>query len=88
MMKTNLMKTLTLVAVAGLSLTSCDDLFEPAIENNLGIDYMYQNASYAEGVLGNAYTRIPCGSFPFSEVATDTVRCLADEPEPGTEQIG
>ncbi len=70
-MKTNLMKTLTLVAVAGLSLTSCDDLFEPAIENNLGIDYMYQNASYAEGVLGNAYTRIPCGSFPFSEVATD-----------------
>lgn len=51
--------------------TSCDDFFEPAIENNLGVDYMDKNASYAEGVLGNAYTRIPCSSFSFSEVATD-----------------
>ena len=64
-------KTLTILAAASLALTSCDDLFEPAIENNLGVDYMYNNAGYAEGVLGNAYTRIPCGSFPFSEVATD-----------------
>lgn len=52
-------------------LTGCDDLFEPAIENNLGLEYMYDNPSYAEGVLGNAYTRVPCSSFPFSEVATD-----------------
>lgn len=64
-------KALTVLAAASLALTSCDDLFEPAIENNLGVDYMYNNAGYAEGVLGNAYTRIPCGSFPFSEVATD-----------------
>jgi hypothetical protein len=64
-------KALTILAAASLALTSCDDLFEPAIENNLGVDYMYNNAGYAEGVLGNAYTRIPCGSFPFSEVATD-----------------
>ena len=59
------------LAVAALAFTSCDDLFEPAIENNLGLDYMYNNAGYAEGVLGNAYTRIPCSSFPFSEVGTD-----------------
>jgi len=59
------------LTVAALAFTSCDDLFEPAIENNLGLDYMYNNAGYAEGVLGNAYTRIPCGSFPFSEVGTD-----------------
>jgi hypothetical protein len=71
MMMKNLKTTLLLMAAGTLALTSCDDLFEPAIENNLGIDYMYNNASYAEGVLGNAYTRIPCGSFPFSEVATD-----------------
>ena len=64
-------KTLTILAAASLALTSCDDLFEPAIENNLGVDYMYKNAQYAEGVLGNAYTRIPCASFPFNEVATD-----------------
>lgn len=59
------------LSVAALAFTSCDDLFEPAIENNLGLDYMYKDAGYAEGVLGNAYTRIPCGSFPFSEVGTD-----------------
>lgn len=59
------------LATATTTLTSCDDMFEPAIENNLGVDYMDKNASYAEGVLGNAYTRIPCASFPFSEVATD-----------------
>ncbi|WP_297064835.1 RagB/SusD family nutrient uptake outer membrane protein [uncultured Duncaniella sp.] len=52
-------------------LVSCDDLFEPAIENNLGIDHMYNNANYAEGILANGYTRIPIGSYPFSEVATD-----------------
>ena len=67
------MKTtkISLLALAALAFTSCDDLFVPAKENNLGVDYMYNNASYAEGVLGNAYTRIPCASFPFSEVATD-----------------
>ncbi len=52
-------------------LASCDDLFEPAIENNLGIDHMYNNAQYAEGILANGYTRIPIASYSFSEVATD-----------------
>ena len=63
--------TMMALAMAGMSLTSCDDLFEPAAELNLGIEYMYDHPSYAEGVLGNAYTRIPCSSFPFDEVATD-----------------
>lgn len=70
-MKKNYIKALLLLSVTGLTLTSCDDLFTPAIENNLGIDYMNNNAAYAEGVLGNAYTRIPCASFSFSEVGTD-----------------
>ena len=62
-------------AVLGLALamglTSCDDLFEPAIENHLGFEYMYEHPDYADGVLGNAYTRLPNGSYPFTEVATD-----------------
>lgn len=64
-------KYIGIAAVALISFSSCDDLFTPANENNLGIDYMLKDASYAEGVLGNAYTRIPCNSFPFSEVGTD-----------------
>lgn len=69
----------------GLAFTSCDDLFEPAIENNLGFEYMYGNPKYAEGVLGNAYTRIPCGSFPFSEVATDDA--VSNDPNNGYRKI-
>ena len=45
-------------AVLGLAfamgLTSCNDLFEPAIENHLGFEYMYEHPDYADGVLGNA----------------------------------
>lgn len=71
-MKKKYIKNILIVTVTSLLLTSCDDLFTPAIENNLGVDYMDTNPSYAEGVLGNAYTRIPGkGGFPFSEVATD-----------------
>ena len=69
-MKQNILKICAGLALCG-TMVSCDDLFEPAIENNQGVEYMYVNPEYAEGVLGNAYTRIPCGSFPFSEVATD-----------------
>lgn len=54
-----------------MGLTSCNDLFEPAIENHLGFEYMYDHPDYADGVLGNAYTRLPNGSYPFTEVATD-----------------
>ena len=60
-----------------MTLTSCDDLLEPAIENNLGVDYMYKNPQYAEGVLANAYTYMVCDGYPFSEMATDDAVCNA-----------
>ncbi len=52
-------------------LTSCDDLFEPAIENNLGQEEIVGNPTYFDGVLGNAYTRVPGGSYSMNDVATD-----------------
>lgn len=54
-----------------IGLTSCDDMFKPAIENHLGFEYMYDHPDYADGVLGNAYTRLPNGSYSFNDVATD-----------------
>lgn len=60
-----------MMAALSLGLTSCDDLFEPAIENHLGFEYMYDHPDYADGVLGNAYTRLPNGSYSFNDVATD-----------------
>lgn len=56
-------------------LTSCADLFDPALENNREIDAMYDEPSFAQGVLANAYILLPYAS-PYNspvtnEVATD-----------------
>ena len=57
--------------LAGL-LVSCDDVFVPAPENNLPLDYLEENSTYAENMLGVVYTYLPNGGgVPFSEVATD-----------------
>ena len=52
-----------------MGLTSCNDLFEPAIENHLGFEYMYDHPDYADGVLGNVglvplRTDVVCGELP------------------------
>ena len=67
------MKKIITICAFAACLTGCDDLFEPAIENNLGLEYMYENSQYAEGILANAYTRIPCAGYSFNDVATDDV---------------
>ena len=43
------MKKIITICAFAACLTGCDDLFEPAIENNLGLEYMYENSQYAEG---------------------------------------
>lgn len=54
------------------TLTGCDDVFEPAPENNLPLDYLEANSSYAENMLGAVYIYLPTsGNFPFNDVATD-----------------
>lgn len=65
------MKKIITICAFAACLTGCDDLFEPAIENNLGLEYMYENSQYAEGILANAYTCIPCAGYSFNDVATD-----------------
>lgn len=51
--------------------SSCEEMFEPAIENNLELENAYSNATYAQGLLLNGYTRIPTNSWSFNDVATD-----------------
>ncbi len=63
----NIIRLLSLVFL----ISSCDDMFTPQIENNLDVDYIYNNASYAQGLLANGYTRIPIDSWSFNDVATD-----------------
>ncbi len=63
--------SIRLLAFLILFTASCDDLLEPAIENNRDIDAMYEDPDYALGVLANAYILLPYYSEPTSDVATD-----------------
>ncbi len=62
-------------------LSGCDDLFTPAIENNVGLSQAETNASYAYGLLLNGYTRIPTDSWSFNDVATDDAVSNDDEDD-------
>lgn len=64
-------KKLLIFLSAIIIFTSCDDLFEPAIENNRGLEEMYEEAEFAQGILLNGYTRLPNNGWSFNDVATD-----------------
>ena len=59
------------ILAASTVLTSCDDLFEPATENHRQIEAMWEEPSYAQGILGNAYINLPYETGPQSDLATD-----------------
>ena len=57
--------------VASATFTSCDDLFEPALENNQDITQMYTDPQFARGIMDNANLVLPYDETPVSDVATD-----------------
>ncbi|GAA4300283.1 RagB/SusD family nutrient uptake outer membrane protein [Aestuariibaculum suncheonense] len=63
-------KLLILLSIV-IIFSSCDDLIEPAIENNRGLEEMYAEAEFAQGILLNGYTRLPNSNWSFNDVATD-----------------
>lgn len=69
----------SLLILMGTAFTGCDDVFEPAPENNLPLDYLEDNATYAENMLGMVYTYLPNGNFSFNDVATDDA--VTNDPE-------
>ena len=72
---------LLLISAVFVSLTSCDDLFEPALENNQDISEMYKNPEFARGILDNAYLALPYSTSPFTDVATDDAVTNANSEE-------
>src|SRR5690554_5585812 len=58
---------LPVVLLAG----GCSYVLSPANENINGIENMYNDPVYAEGILINAYTLLPGNGWTFSDVATD-----------------
>jgi starch-binding outer membrane protein, SusD/RagB family len=66
------MKTKLIILLASvLIFTGCDNLLSPADENNRGLDAIYDDAAFAEGLLLNGYIRLPSGGYSFNDVATD-----------------
>ena len=62
MRKINKIAVVSLMASTMLSMTSCDDLFEPAIENHKTPEELEHMPTWATGLLGHAYISIPYGS--------------------------
>lgn len=67
------MKVKNIILLAALSLTfaSCSDLFEPAEENNRGVEAMLKEPTFAQGLLGYAYSHLPYSNSSETDIATD-----------------
>jgi hypothetical protein len=60
-----------ILLIIAVLFTGCEDLLDPADQNNQTLQDIYDNPVFAEGVLMNAYTRLPTNSYSFNDVATD-----------------
>ena len=65
------LKNIILLGVATTALTACDDLFEPALENNQDISLMFSDPGFARGIMDNANLVLPYDESPTTDVATD-----------------
>ena len=74
--KTIIKKLTSKITVIGycllvICLSSCQDMFEPADENNRTEDAMYEESKYADGLLMYGYGRLPYLTTTTTDVATD-----------------
>lgn len=65
------MKKILKLSALIVLLTACEDVMSPAIENIRGLDAMYQEPGYAQGILANAYILLPYSGAPTTDLATD-----------------
>jgi hypothetical protein len=67
----NMGKKLLLLFVIGIVFTGCKKNLTPLDDNHRILQEIYGDPGFAEGVLMNAYTRVPTNAWSFNEVATD-----------------
>jgi len=63
-------KYIILLTIA-MVLNGCEELLEPSDDNHRTLQDIYDDPAFAEGLLMNAYTRLPTNSYSFNDVATD-----------------
>ena len=61
------MKKIITICAFAACLTGCDDLFEPAIENNLGLEYMYRIRN-----MPKEYWQMPIHAYPAQAILSTT----------------
>lgn len=64
-------RNIILYFIAALTFCSCQDVFEPADENQRQEDAMYEESEYAYGLLMYSYGRLPYITTSQTDVATD-----------------
>ncbi len=64
-------KNLLVILAVALAFGGCKKNLVPADDNHRTLEGIYADAGFAEGVLINAYTRLPTNSYSFNDVATD-----------------
>lgn len=65
------MKNIIKLSAIVVLFSACEDVFSPAIENVRGLDAMYKEPGYAQGILANAYILLPYNGAPTTDLATD-----------------
>ncbi len=66
-----IIRNIFILMLSVIVITACDDLFKPLPENLLEKDAMYENASFAEGLIAGGYSQLPINNYHFNDVATD-----------------
>ena len=64
-------RNIILYFIGLLAFCSCDDMFEPADENNRQEDAMYEESKYAHGLPIYGYDRLPYITTTQTDIATD-----------------
>ncbi len=64
-------KKLLVIFVAATLFVGCKKNLSPLDDNHRTLEDIYSDPYYAEGILMNAYNRLPTNNYSFSEVATD-----------------
>ncbi len=64
-------KNIIFYLIGLLAFCSCQDMFEPADENNRQEDAMYEESKYADGLLMYGYGRLPYLTTTQTDIATD-----------------
>ncbi|MDB5246912.1 MAG: RagB/SusD protein [Segetibacter sp.] len=64
-------RIILVLLVVGIVFAGCKKNLSPLDDNHRTLEDIYGDPGFAEGILMNAYTRLPTNGYSFNEVATD-----------------